>query len=686
MTPLTKHLLDASAAGVVPGLTEIRASAVDQEAAEIAAGSYAPILAEALAAALEKGLDEWQPVTVRFIEGLSRQESLLALVGSVDALLGGARTLKTYGPQLSNALLHELTTVIDARPLLAAVRLEGAVRLAIAGATGPFAVLGYLTELPKSAPEEFAERLPRLLGAASDCWASDGVIAAALHAALEQLRHDPAASIDAVFELGCCGMRSALTAATLPSAMDALTAARTNFATVDFAEESRHDARAYAAACDALLAFAAQDKIRLADAVARLSDSLSQRNAWLRGMHAPTWLQPRRAAELPWRRLVLLLQAAANRLSETVWLDVWDALATVLDAYAQSRAVRPLPDIGASPGLAAVVEPTIENAILGKQSLLAALRRSCLELPDTYVGSFDRVTADLLLGRIEVAAARSHESRTRSLVLSDDSTEGDPQEPVDTSRLYLLAPSLVHILGEPQASDIGRELTDSNLRMLEGVVHSAVLTRSRTSHPVLDSLLEDLLQQLAQSEDFVGDTRSNFGLLLEQTLLFLLSRADLTTKTWGLEEKDKDYRRALKDGQSRPVEADLQHDFHQWLQSGPLSGLVAVERNDIAMGRADVIVTFGTVRYLTEIKRELTDSDPKGLEEKYLQQAAEYGNANVPFGQLLVLDLTPHPDGALRLDESVWLAKHCPPGANKERMVVVGVVAGNRLTPSGLSA
>jgi hypothetical protein len=199
-------------------------------------------------------------------------------------------------------------------------------------------------------------------------------------------------------------------------------------------------------------------------------------------------------------------------------------------------------------------------------------------------------------------------------------------------------------------------------------------------------LLEDLLQQLAQSPDFVGDVRDTFGLLLEQTLLFLLSRADLTTKTWGLHKKDNDYRRALKEGDTRPVEADLQQDFHQWLQTGPLSGLVAVEPSDIALGRADVIVTFGTIRYLAEIKRELTDSARERLEANYLHQAAAYGNTNAPFGQLLVLDLTPHPDGTPRLDESVWLARHRPRGAKKDRMVVVGVVAGNRPTPSELSS
>ncbi|MDQ7810570.1 hypothetical protein Q5425_43180 [Amycolatopsis sp. A133] len=614
------------------------------------------------------------------------QQSLLALASSLDELLASPITVDTQGTQLHNVLLRDLAPLIHSNPLLAASRLEGAVRLAVAGAVTPFGVLGHLTALPSDAPDEFTERLPRLLGAAMDRWANEATIAAALHAALDHLRHDSAAGVDAAFELACFQLRSALTAETLPAAMEALTSARSGFATVDAAEEGRHDARAYAAACDALLAFAAQDRPRLADAASRLANILNQREAWLGGMNAPTWLQPRRAAELAWRRLVLVLTAAAERLSETVWMDAWDALATVLDAYTQARTSRPLPGLETAPGLAAVIEPTIENQILRQQSLLAALRRSVVELSKMDTSPLDASTVELLLTRIETAASGSREGHTRSARPASHGDDDEEPHQVDTARLYRLAPSLVHVLGEHHAADLAADISDDNLQGLEGIVHSAELARSRTAHPVLDRLLDDLLRQLAESPDFVGDVRDTFGLLLEQTLLFLLSRADLTTKTWGLHKKNNDYRRELKAGESRPLEADLQQDFHQWLQSGPLSGLVSVERSDIAMGRADVIVTFGTIRYLTEIKRELSDSTPESLEVHYLRQAAEYGNTNVPFGQLLVLDLTPHPDGAPRLDESVWLGRHRPAGAAKDRNVIVSVVAGNRPTPHDLSS
>lgn len=686
MTRLAEHLVDTAADGTA-AITHLGADVVAEEAAAIAAGPLAPVLARALAEAVVADSGKWQAATANFIDGLTGQRSLLALASSLDELLASPITVDAQGAVLHNVLLRDLPPLIHSNPMLAASRLEGAVRLAVAGTVAPFGVLGHLTAPPSGAPGEFTERLPRLLGAAMDRWANETTISSSLHSALDQLHHDEAAAVDATFELACYHLRSALAAETLPAVMDALASARSGFATVDAAEEARHDARAYAAVCDAILAFANHDQNRLTDAADRLTAALDQREAWLSGMHAPSWLRPRRSADLSWQRLVLLFNAASERLSETVWMDVWEALATVLDAYSQARTVRPLPGVEATPGLAAIVEPAIENAIMHQQSLLAALRRSVVEVSRLDAPSLDAHTADLLLARIEAVATRQRESHGQP---SRPATDGDDdKEPhlAETARLYRAAPALVHALGERQAADLASDISDDQLQVLEGVVHSTELARSRTAHPVLDPLLENLLRQLAESPHFVGEVRETFGLLLEQTLRFLHSRAELSTKTWGLHKaKDKDYRRQLKKGERRPVEADLQQDYHQWLATGQLGGLVSVEATDIATGRADVIVAFGTLRYLTEIKRELTASARVKLENKYLRQAAEYSNTNVPFGQLLVLDLTPHPNGAPRVDESVWLARHRPPGATTDRSVIVGVVTGNRPTPHKLSS
>lgn len=102
---------------------------------------------------------------------------------------------------------------------------------------------------------------------------------------------------------------------------------------------------------------------------------------------------------------------------------------------------------------------------------------------------------------------------------------------------------------------------------------------------------------------------------------------------------------------------------------------------------ADVMVHFGPLRYLTEMKQDSDDNSRTHIEGTYLTQEAEYTNTNAPFGQLLVLDLTPKTtsSGTLRIDELVWLASHRPRNATTDRLVLTGTVTGNRITPSAYS-
>ncbi|GAA2354094.1 hypothetical protein GCM10009854_35150 [Saccharopolyspora halophila] len=655
------------------------------ESGAVAASPFAPVLAAALADAARRDATGWREALAEFVDGLGGQPSLLALTGALDELLAEPVVVRTHGTRLHDVLLRDLTAAIEQNPLLAAGRLEGAVRLAISDAVAPFGVLDELTDFGPGTPEDFTEPLPRLLGAAMDRWAGEAAITAPLREALDRLRHDDAAAVDAIFELGCDDLRAALTAAEMPAVLAALTEARARFATADAAEQARHDARAHGAACDAVLAFAAQDRPRLAEAADRLTAALDQRSAWLRGTHQPPWLRPRHAAEPAWRRLVLMLRSASERLAETIWMDVWEALGAVLDAYTQVRTLRPLPGEQVAPGLAAVVEPTIENAILRKQSLLAALRRSVVEARCAEHPPLPPRATQLLLERIEAPDTRHRRDLPHTSRTAPDPDEDDEAHHPGSGRAQRIAPALVRLLGQRQAAGLTTELGDDELRLLDGVVHGSEVAQSRTAHPVLDPLLQRLLGELAESPQFIGEVRETFSLLLEQTLRFLLSRADLATRTWGASPAD-DYRRRLSADEPRPRERQLQQDYQQWLASGQLGGLLAVEAADLAMGRADMVTDFGPLRYTTEIKRELRDASREAIESRYLPQAAEYGNTNAPFGQLLVLDLTPHPHGAPRVDESIWLARHRPPGSEIDRLVVIGVVTGNRSTPHELSA
>ncbi|WP_327364991.1 hypothetical protein [Streptomyces sp. NBC_01296] len=661
------------------------------QASDVAAGPLAPFLAEAVADAYNRGDEQWQTVGTTIPPGLATQPSVLHLTASLDALLDSAPAAKALGKPLTNALLNDFLARVEATPLLAAAQLEGAVRLAIAEAVSPFKVWQALEEVPADGPEDFLERLPRILGLTLDRWAHEDTIADRVRDLLVQLTHDEAADADAMFELGCDLLRRALSSKTVGDVSTHLVQACRHFTRAAQADEARHDAETFAAVCDAIMAFSRHDSNAIADAADRVANLLDQREAWIYRTHQPAWLQPRRSAEIAWHELVLQLRGAANALNEDAWLDGWEALGTVLTAYQASRTVQPMTGDGGH-GLAFLVQPVIEDSFLRQQAFLAQLRRATQETERHADRGFDAETANALLNAIENTSSR-REARDASASAGQDHSEEDDPDRAPLAYLQRRAPTLLILLGADQALRIAASLDDAQLLAIEGIAHDSDVARLEATDPLIVPKLDELMGALTEHPAFTGETRRTFSALVKQTLLFLKSRSDLTrTNLVGGSKKDEpppfDYRRKPEGSKARkPVEADLQRDFHQWLQMGPLHNAVSVEPVDVAMGRGDVMVHFGSLRYLTEIKQDDSDNSRQYLEGRYLTQTAEYSNTNAPFGQLLVLDLTSKTatKGNLRVDESVWSTTHRPRGASVDRAVVVGVVAGNRTTPSSYS-
>ncbi|MFQ6198407.1 hypothetical protein [Streptomyces sp. NPDC000405] len=671
---------------------------VHGEVEEVASGPYAPLLAEAITHAFDHDDRVWDQAAAQFSAGFAKQLSVLHLTSALETLLGSTNAAKALAKPLNAALLTGLFEAVQSVPLLAAARLEGAVRLAVSKVVSPIRVWGTLEELDTHGPEDFLERLPRILGLALDCWSQDEqVITETVRALLIQLAADEASDVDAFVELGCDHLRSALSAQSLDKVSEHITTAREWFNAAEAAEEARHDAQAYAAVCDAVLAFTAADATALAAAAARLETALHRRDAGYWGMHQPAWLQPQLAAEVAWGRLVLRLHRAAELLQDDVWMEPWTALDDVLSAYSAARTVRPLGSRDAS-GLALLVEPAVEDSFLRRQALLAALRRAATA-PEQHPGAeFDHPAAAVLVANIDrrIASTAAHAGREAHTRAGDSADDSGPSEN-DVERAHRFAPTTVRKLGIDFTSTLARNISDEDLVKIDGLTHTEDLARLRNSDPVVVPLLNRFLTQLSAFPDFTGETRRTFSLLIEQTLLFLKAAADLDTATAFSEGRFdtnnrkvriRDYRRRFDkaDGDAVPVENDLQHHFFQWLLSGQLGSLAQVEPINQALGRADVLVSFGPLRYLTEIKKNPTSSDRDYLEGKYLAQAAEYSNTNVPFGQLLVLDLTEKTKaGSLRVDELAWVTSHRPPDATVDRAVVAGIVTGNRYTPSDFS-
>ncbi|MGQ4347483.1 hypothetical protein [Streptomyces sp. SAS_275] len=691
MTQLADRL-SALAAGGSRAITfqdvGLPADLVCDQVREVAAGPLAPLLAEAIVVACDHADSEWSQAAAAFPAGFAQQSSVLALTSSMETILGSAATAKALAQPLNGALLDGFTEQVARGPLLAAARLEGAVRLAAADAVTPYRVWELLETLPADGPDDFLERLPRVLGVALDCWAQQETrVSTAVRELLQHLSVDEAADVDALFELGCDRLRIALSSTELPEVSRLLGEARTFFAAAEEAEEARDDAAAYLAVCDAVLGFTAHDAPKVARAADRIEQALERRQAWLHGTHQPAWLQPRRAAEIAWSQLLLQLRAAADLFAADVWMDSWQAIDAVLTAYRAARTIQPLGTRQDSPGLLALVEPAVDDGFLQNEAFLRALRFAA-EHPDACPRpGLDTDTAAAILTRLD--ARNSHKTGGSD---SDGSDDEDPEaDAAEETRLHRIAPTVLRRLPMGKARALGAHLSDDELASVEGLAYDSDVARLQADDPLINPLLDDILNRLSEHPAFSGAVRHTFSVLVTQTLLFLKSRADLTrTSLVGAGKAGQppfDYRRKPEKGHRAANEADVQRDFHQWLQTGPLHNIVQVEATDVGMGRPDVMVRFGPLRYLTEMKQDSDDNSRTHIENKYLPQEAEYTNTGAPFGQLIVLDLTPKTTsgGTLRIDELTWVASHRPRGATTDRFVLAGIVTGNRITPSAYS-
>ena len=708
MTDLGDRLaaLVAAARPLTLSATSLPLGQVLVDAPDVAAGPFAPLLAEALCASLPDSA--WEPVAEPFLTGLPRQASVLHLSDTVDVLLTHPVSVRAHAARLLAVLLDDLSSAVARQPLLAAVRLTSAVRLALGGVASPFRVWDALEQLSvRDAPADFVEFLPRTVGAALDRWAGDATAANTLRGLLTDLAQLESSATDAQYELGCDSLRAALSHTDLAQVTEGIVQARRHFGTA-CADEARLDAQALSVACSAVLAFTRGDLAAVASTAGELAGVAAQRTAWLHGTHQPLWTRPRRSAEIAWQHLVLTLERAAQQLADPAWLNPWEALDQVLAAYSATRTTQPLggPDPGAGfgpgTGLAQLVKPTVEDAFLRQQHLLALLERAIdtTQTAPTQVPAFDQQTAQALLARVRAQQARgadagqlaSPDGADGAAGCGDAETDGAGGDPVREVSRY--APTFLRVMGTNKALALATGVRDPGLlAMVEDVAILAEGSRYDASDPVVTPLLDGIVDQLSRHPGFAGEVRKTFPLLIHQTVLFLRSRLDLTQSTLlgsrrRGEPRDFDYRLRPPSGQPLPLEGDLHRDFHLWLRGGPLADLVSVEEIDVALGRADVVTQFGSLRYRTEVKKEDRDVSLQHLEAAYVAQAAEYGNTNVPFGQLLVLDLTPKTDtgGSLRLDELVWVARHRPAGASTDRLVVVGVLPANRLTPSEYSS
>ncbi|MGC5744032.1 hypothetical protein [Chryseobacterium sp. NFX27] len=126
----------------------------------------------------------------------------------------------------------------------------------------------------------------------------------------------------------------------------------------------------------------------------------------------------------------------------------------------------------------------------------------------------------------------------------------------------------------------------------------------------------------------------------------------------------------------------LQNDYYIYMATAPSDGKINIEVNNIAGGRADVVINHIDHQFIFEVKRELYNSSFENIRKQYLGQASEYQNTGPKLGGLLVLDLTNNKGSIGAIEDNIKLEFINDEAGKPVRAVLVVKVFGNRTTPS----
>ena len=629
------------------GMLGTLADVVD-EATELAAAPVAPYVAHAFCSELRNGFwtDQHTAALLSFVAGLKQQHSYLALRETADVLLDDEQALGLAAASLHDALLPEAAT-ISSSPLLAGLQLDIALEVAARSTVAPYRLLALLTAPIQNYPEDFDDPLARALGVAADVWTTP---AERTRFAVTLAELTERGSEDAAYESAVEQLRGALVQTSKVELLSRVREARDRFDALSRQVEGREDAAAFAQACTALIAFDELDKKTLSTS-AQAARTIADRRAILtRRMHGRHQATARQAAQLAWISLAWQLDVAAIEIEEDAFLDTWVAVDAIMKVYEADRQFTNLETV------TSIIRPRLANEIAKRQAMAHQLERAI---------TIDRQRDQPELSpEIYELLDLVHRTRASARESGDAPEESSPGETIFLQAL--LGPS----------SAVLSELSSTDLARLEEAAEQTFVGSFAGDGPtndLIDRLTAGLICELGENNSFIGMAKSDFSFLVRQTVRFLVYVGD----------NAQPYTRCISEGGAVPLEAEIQKHFHQFLSASELAGRVGMEHPNIAGGRADVVATLdGGRRYVTEVKRELTNASRRSLEDSYLAQALEYQSTSEPLGQLLVLDLTDHRSGTPHISDSIWVTHRRDGTGCVVGSAVVAVVRGNRVTPS----
>jgi hypothetical protein len=580
------------------------------------------------------------------LEGLRHVPDPLAFAGTATAVVRSAPVLGTLASDVYGALLARAKVRGDPREAyIAANALEGALRLVLSDAASPPKLLVVLSELSTEDQPSFAVAAARSLGVLY-VHMPEPLVRNVVRDGLLVLTGHAEARADAEHELGLSVLTDALEGSDAEVVEQRLRDARRHFDAAIGADAERVDALLYARALDCVLALIERKSpTQVETAAASVEDLALVRAAWQGPGRFSNWLGDRAAAEGEWWMVTATFAAAVREFDDDPWLNAGASLEAIARAYRATRIARVLSTPGE--GLRAVVEPRISETFARVHDRQRALTRWAAEM---------RTNPELgeTAAQLTKAVARPTGSTARAIAHLRAQAED---------------PDAIDAILETIAED-GREVLERRLETFDG--GESVLRDPSATH-----VRDDIRAALKGRPDYDGQPRMFFDRIVDMTIAFVQSRLDLQSGTAG--------GRWSYLSKSDALERHLQMDYYEFLKGTHLGTVTTLEVPHVGGGRADVVLQYGSIRVVAEIKRDDGPVEPGDL-DSYLNQAGLYQSASVALGLLLILDLSPKPGGQVRsLGQSFWVAdKPALAVGDAPRSIVTAIVAGNRPTPSGV--
>ncbi|MBA4788659.1 MAG: hypothetical protein H2042_03095 [Rhizobiales bacterium] len=473
-----------------------------------------------------------------------------------------------------------------------------------------------------------------------------------LRAGLEALAAVPSAEDEAWVALGILHIADALDDRSRDGALNSFTESYECMQRAISATEVRYDAALYSACLRMLLAFqAGNHSDALHEHIACIKDAALTYCAFLLPSDRPSvvrgWLGSSILEGIHWSELGLRLAQLDLSLLKKAWLDAARIIEEQLvRAFDASRSILKRTTDG---GVEAVIRPAIVAAMQGERSRLALLDEWLSENPGS-------VSTDAVIRiRLEIKTALE-----ASLL----------RNPIEAAAAQATVADIL------SSNDMSPGLGASAIGMLAASISEEYL---RGTHPVIVGLLERLEGKLLANPDYRDDAATFFRLILFHTLLFVVSRENLT----GNAVHGIDYLFNLSTA-SPPVEADLQRDYFGFLQATPLKETADREVTGIAHGRADVFFHRSGIKTVAELKKVDVDLGLPNLVDSYGLQTTAYQRTNMRFCILMVLDLLDRGGGSDHISNLVDVISKSPKSGHAEYSVVVFRVQARKRSPSSL--